>query len=509
MIGVRTNDFQIMNHPAPSPDGSLLCVNLLMKGRQWFIAASILTILCINLLEPVAAQTWSDPVKINSSGSFSDVDFTVDKIGIIHCVFIRNTNIYDYRNLYYSASKDHGETWSVPVQLTKFSEKNIDDPHIVADTNGNLFLSYDYDVDHYPNLKIGYQKFTVRDSAWSLPEFIATGMSNRLVIDHNNRVYFFWFTGTEHYKYLEGAAFSDSLTPYPSLPVFFDDITVDHENNLHCIGNRKAGAISHGAYFKCRQESWLPFNDLCKTTSFYEGRISLDQVEIPSFTWVRYMKDSLRGFKGLFYARWEGDTISEPVFFGYKADSPDLAFDVKDDPHIVQTFEDTILYHYFLVHQHLTPDGWKTDTLEYNHNRYGEVVLKTFKNSLYLAYPKADTTWLIPSFKYYVNIFFRKMEFAQGMPTIDNKPSVYCFPNPSHDRIVVNIPPGLSDKISVKIFDASGNLCYERHNLVVLPNTREFTIDFNENATRLSAGSYIIHITDGSHSFSTKIIRDQ
>ena len=102
-----------------------------------------------------------------------------------------------------------------------------------------------------------------------------------------------------------------------------------------------------------------------------------------------------------------------------------------------------------------------------------------------------------------------KMEFAIGLPKPDIQPSVYCFPNPSHDRIVVNLPPGLSDKISVKIFDPTGNLCYERHNLVVLPNSLEFTIDFNETATRLNAGSYIIHITDGNHSFSTKIIRDQ
>ncbi len=461
----------------------------------------------MNLLEPVAAQTWSDPVKINSSGSFSDADFTIDKNGIIHCVFVHNFSIYRYTNVCYSVSKDNGETWSVPVQLTKFSEKDIVDPHIVADTNGNLFVSYDYDVDHYPNLKIGYQKFTVRDSAWSVPEFIATGMSNRQVIDHNNRVYFFWFTGTEHYKYLEGAAFSDSLTPYPSLPVFFDDITVDHENNLHCVGARKAGEKSILAYFKNENYEWLPYKDL-KNSSIYEARISLDRIDIPSFTWVQYMKDSLRGYKGLFYASWEGDTISEPVFLGYKATSPDLAFDIKNDPHIVQTFEDTIPYHYFLVHQRPAPDGWETDTLEYNHNRYGEVVLKTFKNFLYLAYPKVDTTWLVPSHMYNEDILFRKMEFAQGMPNTDIQPSVYCFPNPSHDRIVMNLPPGLSDKISVTIFDASGNLCYERHNLVVLPNTREFTIDFNETATRLNTGSYIIHITDGSHSFSTKIIRD-
>ncbi len=221
------------------------------------------------------------------------------------------------------------------------------------------------------------------------------------------------------------------------------------------------------------------------------------------------MKDSLRSFIGSFYARWELDTISEPVFLGYRADSPDMAFDINDNPHIVQTFEDTIPYHYFLVHQYPTPDGWKTDTLEYNHNRLGQIVLKTFKNYMYLTYSRTDTTWLVPSFMYNVHMLFRKMEFAIGLPKPDIQPSVYCFPNPSHDLIVVNIPPGLSDKISIKIFDLAGKLCYERHNLVLLPTKHEVTIDFNETATRLNAGSYIIQITDGSHSFSTKIIRDQ
>ena len=102
-----------------------------------------------------------------------------------------------------------------------------------------------------------------------------------------------------------------------------------------------------------------------------------------------------------------------------------------------------------------------------------------------------------------------KMEFTIGMPNIDIQPSICCFPNPSHDLIVVNIPPGLSDKISIKIFDPAGKSCYERYNLVLLPNSRKVTIDFNETATRLNAGSYIIHITDGVHSFSTKLIRDQ
>ena len=36
----------------------------------------------MNLLEPVAAQTWSDPVKINNLSNFSDADFTIDKNGV-------------------------------------------------------------------------------------------------------------------------------------------------------------------------------------------------------------------------------------------------------------------------------------------------------------------------------------------------------------------------------------------------------------------------------------------
>jgi len=463
--------------------------------------------MCLNLVLSVSSQTWSNPLQINNSCSFSDADFTIDKNGVIHCVFVQNTSIYRYTNVWYSFSNDGGGTWSLPVQLTKFSEKDIVDPHVVVDTSGNLFLSYDYDVDHYPNIKIGYQKFSVHDSTWSTPVFIATGMSNRLVIDHNNRVYFFWFAGTEFYKYLEGDVLSDSLIPDPFLPVFFDDVAVDHENNLHCVGNRKAGAISHGAYFQCLQGSWLPFKDLCKTSSFYEARISLDRMDIPSFTWVQYMKDSLRSFNGSFYARWNEDTISEPVFLGYWAASHGMAFDINDEPHIVQTFEDTIPYHYFLVHQRQTSEGWKTDTLEYNHNRLGEIVLKTHKNFMYLTYSKTDTTWLVPSFMYNVHLFFRKMEFALGMPNTEIQPTVYCIPNPFYDRFAVYLPRVLSDKISIKIFDPAGNLCFDRSDIGLIHNNREYVIDFTETSTRLSAGCYILHIADGAHSFTTKMIR--
>jgi len=132
----------------------------------------------------------------------------------------------------------------------------------VADTSRNLYVSYNYDVGGWT--KICYVKYTVSDSIWSQPTEIAHGVSNRLVIDHNNRVYFFWFAGRGYYRYLDNDVLSDTLSPNPGAPerYYFDNLTVDMNNNIHCVGNRTAGDHSHGAYFKCIYGNWNPYLDL-------------------------------------------------------------------------------------------------------------------------------------------------------------------------------------------------------------------------------------------------------
>ncbi len=230
-------------------------------------------------------QSWSDPITISHAGSNHNPSFTIDKDGGIHCVWAQKFT-YNFKKIYYSKSTDDGLIWTDPIPITTNTDLWLDEPHIIADTSNNLYASYDYNVGGWPNSKICYVKFIAQSSTWSQQTEIATGISNRLVIDQDTRVYFFWFAGTEYYRYLDNDVLSDiiSLSSWIEVDCFFDNFSVDKQNQIHCIGNRKAGDYSRGAYFPNINGNWS-YVDL-SNNSFYESGISLNSIGLHSFALI-------------------------------------------------------------------------------------------------------------------------------------------------------------------------------------------------------------------------------
>lgn len=447
------------------------------------------------------SQTWSDPIMISKLGSNDSPDFKIDKNGVIHCVWVQWINS-EHNKIFYSKSINNGETWTEALPITDNYSSN---PHIVADTFGNLFVSYDYDILHNP--RICYVKFSIIDSAWSKQTTLASGMYNRIVIDHSNRVYFFWFAGTEYYMYMDNNVLSDPILPNAGLTerYYFENVTVDNQNRIFCVGNRTAGSHSHGAYFTCFSGDWGPYVDL-SNESFFESGISLNSLGFPSFVWLQAEFDSVSYYTSTYYAESVGDSVRTPVYLAPKTSYPAIVIDMNDQPHIVEGQE--VNNGYQLIHRYYFNNSWQEEILDQNKNWYIQNVLISRTSCIYLVYNKVDTIINIQTGGYYAMIGFRKLEITPGLIAQPNLTKLVLFPNPFSDKINFEFVKTNCNAINFSIIDIYGQVVYnERFNCNNLLTNKFAWNGKNSFGKQVANGCYFVQISTGSEVIVKKIIR--
>ena len=106
------------------------------------------------------SQTWSEPITIYAGGYNDTPDFTIDKNGIIHCVWAHKiqTNFY---KIFYSKSTDDGYTWSIEQDISQNNSLWMIDPQIVTDTNNLIYITYDCNAGDPNKMHILYKKFVL------------------------------------------------------------------------------------------------------------------------------------------------------------------------------------------------------------------------------------------------------------------------------------------------------------------------------------------------------------
>ncbi len=135
---------------------------------------------------------------------------------------------------------DDGETWTTPEDISLNEDLSMMNGHIVADTNNNLYVSYDHNIGN-PALTMIYLK-TFNGIQWSEPFIVSEGFynsdHNQLVIDNNDRIYCFWYREhNSYYRYIEQGNWSEVIIPYEDEYYWLVGPTVvDNQNNLHCSG---------------------------------------------------------------------------------------------------------------------------------------------------------------------------------------------------------------------------------------------------------------------------------
>ena len=77
-----------------------------------------------------------------------------------------------------------------------------------------------------------------------------------------------------------------------------------------------------------------------------------------------------------------------------------------------------------------------------------------------------------------------------------------AYPNPSSNKISIDMPINGNDELTVKVYNYQGQLMQSR---VVNVNGLQQTIDMDVN--QLSAGNYIIQVTGEKHNGATKFVK--
>ncbi len=238
----------------------------------------------------LSAQDWSEPVNISTmNGGNQTPGFTIDNQGNLHCVWAHGVNYY-YGNIYYSKSTDNGETWSTPENISQNSEKRPIFANIVTDSQGKIYVSYDMSGSEYDS-KILMKVFDGIE--WSPTDTISGTTSyashNKLVIDHNDRIYCFWnhdgMGADYYYRYLENSVWSEIFHPYTFGFMGFSEIIVDAANNLQCLGDMFEGNIFY-VYIKYDYltNQWSDTLQISEKTTG-DGDIDLDNNNFIHFTW--------------------------------------------------------------------------------------------------------------------------------------------------------------------------------------------------------------------------------
>ncbi len=168
-------------------------------------------------------------------------DLCIDKNGTLHCVFTHKLE-QNWRKIYYSKSTDDGLSWTTPEDISLNPNTSLMNPHIVADTNNKLYVTYDYNTGNPAAIQIKLKTFD--GNQWSDPFIVSNGMyschQNKLFIDNNNRLYIFWIhqTSLTYYRYFENGQWSDTICPYyGNFSWILSSAVIDTTNNLLCVGS--------------------------------------------------------------------------------------------------------------------------------------------------------------------------------------------------------------------------------------------------------------------------------
>ena len=250
------------------------------------------------------AQNWTEPAQVSTlQGLNTNPDFYIDNSGTIHCVWSYSIEA-NYRIIYYSKSTDDGQTWNTPENVSQNTSMWMENPYIVADSENNLHLTYDYNTGDPYHTLIMYRKFS--DNAWSEMDTVSTGWSgarhNRLVIDYNDKLYCFWFheyqNGTTFYRVLENGQWGEIMMAYDNNDlVFFMKGVIDNSNNIRCTGvhhyQGQSGYDDRIISFDFINGEWNEWVQLSNNTSWGGNDIAINSDNMPQIVWRQEINDSI------------------------------------------------------------------------------------------------------------------------------------------------------------------------------------------------------------------------
>jgi hypothetical protein len=456
----------------------------------------------------LSAQEWSEPINIsNTPGLDENPSFCIDNNGVLHCVWTYKIEP-NYRKIYYSKSEDDGESWDEPQDISQNDEMWMGLPHIVSDSQNNLYVAYLYNVG---NSHIYFMKFD--GSSWSEPysisgNYLGVGMSD-VVIDNNDRVYVFWHwggsTGEIYYRYLENDEWSEIICPYGNNNdhYCFAEGVSDNTNNLHCIIDHHPENVgSRTSYIKYdyASDTWEDAIILATRWCQQGMDIDLDSNEYPHLVWREYVNDSIPPNDGTLYSYFDGENFTEPEILVEDPWWQVIAIDNNDIIHLVEKEKyDTgsgIVKN--LVYYTNIDSIWEGTIIVESENVASLPKLEIFNNKLYLIYFNSNEP-------FESDIYFMKKDLSINSIEGHYISNIYSinlsqnYPNPFNPETQINFSLNEGGSTTLRILNIKGQLVKTLINSYKNPGNYSVTWDGTDNNNKpVSSGVYYYRLQVGN-----------
>jgi len=469
----------------------------------------LLFLISFVFLPSAFSQDWTEPVQISTlQGLNNNPDFCIDNSGTLHCVWGYKIAT-NYHVIYYSRSFDDGLNWSTPLNVSQNTSLWMGNPHIVADSQNSLHLTYDYNTGSTGGgTLIVYKKYN--GNYWSSNhDTISVGWPgarhNRLVIDHNDKLYCFWFheyqNGTTFYRIFENCTWGEIMIPPfdNSNRYFLAKAIVDSMNGIHFSGyhyyNGQSSYDQEIVYSTYENQIWSELTEVSKDYQVWAGNdIALDGELYPHIVWRQTVSNTIPANDGTLYSKLDENSWSYPEIIVEDPSDQAIAIDKNNKVHIVdnEKFEDG----YRLVHYQLVNNEWVGELIdEDNYGNYGNILISR-NHYLYLTSAKAYGNY--PNTN--ISIVLRKFEILTNIES-NLKPSFNSFniyPNPSTENTTIAYSLEETKHTEIKIYNLAGKL------LITLLDKKQapgnYQIKWNgtdKNGKEVNSGLYLIRLQAG------------
>ncbi|HPX75240.1 MAG TPA: T9SS type A sorting domain-containing protein [Bacteroidales bacterium] len=484
----------------------------------------LLTSLVFNSIAQSAEFGYSEEFSIWETTDFviRDYNITIDKNNTMHMVYSADISS-NFGKIYYIKSIDLGVTWTTPIDISNNQEKWTLDPHIAADNENNLYVTFSYDVGDYTNTKVVFKKFDGQN--WSIGDTITENImgatNGSIIINSENKVFcFFNCYHTVCYKIYDNNSWSELhvvVEGQEDNTFSLEKIISDSLDNFYCL---IANSYSQGNYFtpkllfcKYSNEIWNDFVQI-SDSAFNGSDICLDNENEPHIVWNEYLSHTVRPIQGTYYKEFaNGSWLNKKLInTGEKLEYCAIACDINNNNKIVNQYSfrvhpqhsnnERLYLHYIYYYANSI---WFRNAFMYNDMKIQQSANKFIKkdNLLFLFYkgrPHVDSIG---------RICYRTYESGnQGITTIKEKSQqIIIYPNPTNNEINIEFYLNKPEQVKIELYDTSGKLIEilsdkpgtQGNNLLTLKSK---SIQRKE----VNTGFYIIKLSYGENCYSQKIV---